>query len=54
MNNIANMYDLLENAENYRKQLESIELNQFKEFTFEDFIYTTNIISKNKKAIKKQ
>lgn len=54
MNNIIYMQDLIERAENYRKNLKVFKLDKFEEFTFEDFIYTNKIIQKNKKKINKQ
>ena len=54
MNNIIYMQDLIERAENYRKNLKVFKLDKFEEFTFEDFIYTNKIIQKNKKKIYKQ
>lgn len=48
------MQDLIERAENYRKNLKVFILDKFEEFTFEDFIYNNKIIQKNKKKINKQ
>lgn len=48
------MQDLIERAENYRKNLKVFKSDKFEEFTFEDFIYTNKIIQKKKKINKQK